>query len=98
MSLHAHLQVQDVTARLRGDDPTRAVLAGVDGTRVVLLASPAAADVLARLIARGAAHAQPGDEFDRDQVEHTVVDLLAAAAEAGGHVADPVGYTLAVVQ
>lgn len=97
MSIRAHLQVHDLTARLRGRDPRRPVLVGVDGTRVVLVANPAAADVIARLIARGAAHPEPGDTFDQVQVDHAVVDLLAAAAEAGGHHADPVGYTLAAV-
>lgn len=83
MSLRAHLQVVDLTATFRGDDPDRPVHVGYDGTRAVIVLDPQHARVLAQLIARATSELREDDEVDPTLWDHVVVDLLAAKAFAG---------------
>lgn len=83
MSLRAHLQMVDMTATLRGDDPDRPVHVGYDGTRVLVVLDPKHAEILAHLICRGAATREDGDDVDPALWDHAVVDILASSCLAG---------------
>lgn len=83
MSMTAQLEVRDVSAHLRGDDPRRPVIVGHDGTRVVMLLDANHAEILAQVLARYetlAREAIPSEAIDGDVWLHTMVDLLAAKA------------------
>lgn len=83
MTLRAHLQVVDLTATFRGEDPERPVHVGYDGTRVVAVLDAKHAELLAKMIARVNAEVRVDDDVDQALWDHVVVDLMAAKAMAG---------------
>lgn len=88
MSVQTHLRVHEVHASFDTPDPhglpEQPVVVGRDGTRVVLVADPRHAELLARIIARVTAAPADGDDIQPDLWHHVVVDLLAAKALAAG--------------
>lgn len=81
------VRVHELDATLRGPaDPDRPVIVGEDGTRVVVLLSPAAAGVLAKVLAVFEAEHADDDldfPFERDVWVHAYIDLLSAVALTG---------------
>ena len=69
-----------VRARLRGGTVDAPVMVGHDTGHVVLIADPAHAEVLARMIARVTGELRDVDDVDPQLWDHVIVDLLAEKA------------------
>lgn len=93
MSMLAKLKVRDVTAHIRGDDPSRPVQVGYDGTRVVMVLDVDHANFLAKLLANvdskpanntGVDWVHQVDKEQQDTWLHAMVDVLASVTHVNG--------------